>query len=298
MVERINDFGKRGEIINMTAKHHIGIMQGRLVPPKGRGIQFFPFREWREEFKLASKIEIDEIDFIFDVDRFQENPLWSKEGIEKIRETIDTSRVKVRHICADYFMRKPFFRVSEKERQENIQILKHLLENAKQIGAENIEMPLVDNSSIKTEEEKEALVQSLSECLPQAQELGITISLEADLAPRDLFDLAQRVGRPSLKITYDSGNSSSLGYDSYEEMSTYGRYISNVHIKDRLLHGGTVPLGTGNANFDKLFRGLQEIGYKGSFTLQAARGEEGKELETILSYTDFVRRYMHKYLYV
>jgi len=279
--------------------HPIGIMQGRLVPPKGRGIQFFPFEEWEEEFLLASQTKIDEIDFIFDLERYQENPLWTKEGVARIRKVIDDSGVKIRHICADFFMRRPFFRVSEAERQENIQILQKLLEAAKQIGAINIEIPLVDNSSLKTGEEKDVLIKSLQECLPasqrgepRAKELGVTISLETDLAPQELLALVQSINHPSLKITYDSGNSSSLGYDSYEEISTYGKYLSNVHIKDRILGGTTVPLGTGNANFDKLFRGLKEAGYQGSFTLQAARQEEGKEAETILSYVEFLKKYI------
>ena len=279
--------------------HPIGIMQGRLVPPKGRGIQFFPFEEWEEEFLLASQTKIDEIDFIFDLERYQENPLWTKEGVARIRKVIDDSGVKIRHICADFFMRRPFFRVSEAERQENIQILQKLLEAAKQIGAINIEIPLVDNSSLKTGEEKDVLIKSLQECLPasqrgepRAKELGVTISLETDLAPQELLALVQSINHPSLKITYDSGNSSSLGYDSYEEISTYGKYLSNVHIKDRILGGTTVPLGTGNANFDKLFRGLKEAGYQGSFTLQAARQEEGKEAETILSYVEFLKKYV------
>jgi len=280
----------------MINTYPIGIIQGRLVFPKGRGIQFFPFEEWREEFDLASKIKIDEIDFIFDLERYQENPLWAKEGIIQIREAIASSGVRVKHICADFFMRRPFFRVSERERQENIEILKKLIEAAKQIGAENIEIPLVDNSSVKMEEEKNMFIVSLKECLPKAQEFGITISLEADLPPKELLGLVNRFNDPYLKVTYDSGNSSSLGYDSYEEITAYGRYLSNVHIKDRILGGTTVPLGTGDANFDKLFHGLKEAGYKDSFTLQAARREEGKEVDTILSYVEFVKRYINKYL--
>lgn len=279
----------------MITAHPIGIMQGRLVLPKGRGIQFFPFEEWQEEFKSASKIQVDEIDFIFDLDRYQENPLWTEEGLASIQKAIAESGVKVRHLCADFFMRRPFFRVTEQERQENIAILKQLIAAAKQIGAENIEIPLVDNSSVKTEEEKDLLVESVVECLPEAQVCGITISFEADLAPKELLELVQRFDHPSLKITYDSGNSSSLGYDSYEEISTYGKYLSNIHIKDRVLHGTTVPLGKGNADFDKLFRGLKEANYRGSFTFQSARQEEGKEAETILSYVEFIKGYVHKY---
>jgi len=272
--------------------HPIGIMQGRLVLPKERGIQFFPFEEWREEFQAASKIGIDEIDFIFDLDRYEENPLWTQEGIKEIQQAVEESSVKVRHICADFFMRRPFFRVTEDERKENIAILKKLIQAAREIGAENIEIPLVDNSSIKTEEEKDLLVRSLQECLPRAQELGVTISLEPDLPPKELLELVERFGGPFLKITYDSGNSSSLGYDSYEEISTYGKHLSNAHIKDRVLGGTTVPLGTGDANFEGLFRALKEQEYQGSFTLQAARQEDGKEAETILSYVEFLKRHI------
>lgn len=279
----------------MNGAHPIGIMQGRLVSPRERGIQFFPFAEWQEEFQEASKIKIDEIDFIFDLDRHEENPLWSKEGVAEVNEAIAKSGVKVRHICADFFMRRPFFRVTEVERQENIQILQKLLESAKQIRAVDIEIPLVDNSSLKTEEEKDLLAKSLKESLPKAKEAGVTIGLETDLPPKELLALVQRFDDPFLKITYDSGNSSSLGYDSYEEISTYGKYLSNVHIKDRILGGTTVPLGTGDANFNKLFQGLKEQGYKGSFTLQAARQEDGREAETIASYMEFVKKYISKY---
>ena len=277
----------------MINTHPIGIMQGRLVLPKERGIQFFPFKEWQEEFQTAAKINIDEIDFIFDLEKYQENPLWTEEGIEKIQGTIQKSKVKIQHICADFFMRRPFFRVLEEERQENIEILKHLIKSAKEIGAKNIEIPLVDNSSIKTEEEKDILVMALGECLSKSQELEVTISLETDLPPKELLLLVERFNHPFLKITYDSGNSSSLGYDSYEEITTYGKYLSNVHIKDRVFEGTTVSLGRGDANFEKLFRGLKEQEYQGSFTLQAAREENGKESETISSYVEFIKKYIN-----
>ena len=50
--------------------HQIGIMQGRLTCPKGRGIQFFPFDNWENEFYKAEKLGLDEIEFIFDFDDY------------------------------------------------------------------------------------------------------------------------------------------------------------------------------------------------------------------------------------
>jgi sugar phosphate isomerase/epimerase len=54
----------------------------------------------------------------------------------------------------------------------------------------------------------------------------------------------------------------------------YGTRIDNIHIKDRKKSGGSVRLGTGDADFKQLFRLVKDIGYKGSFTLQTAREKD------------------------
>jgi hexulose-6-phosphate isomerase len=51
----------------------------------------------------------------------------------------------------------------------------------------------------------------------------------------------------------------------------------NVHVKDRKLGGTTVPLGTGNADINLVIQKLQEFGYSGGLTMQAARGENDVE---------------------
>lgn len=274
----------------------LGIMQGRLTLPKGRGIQFFPFDNWENEFKIAAEIGLNEIEFIFDLDRYEENPLWSESGINRINAVIAETGVKVNSICADFFMRRPFFRLDEATRLGNIEILKKLIHSAKAIGATTVEIPLVDNSSMKTEEEKKALIASLKAVVPTATREAITLTLETDLPPRPFLELLEGIGEPLVKANYDSGNSSGLGYDSYEEITTLGKFVHNVHIKDRLLGGITMPLGQGSANFDKLFRALKETGYAGSLILQVARQADGEEPEAIKSYMTFVKSYIQKYL--
>lgn len=280
-------------MVNTLGK--IGIMQGRLTRPKGRGIQFFPFDNWENEFRIASKIGISEIDFIFDYENYQQNPLWNspsapslgKEGVggvQKIKALIAETGVVVNYICADFFMRRPL--------AQNVKVLERMILTAKEIGARGIEIPLVDNSSIKTPEEEGLFVASLKEVLPQAKAHNIAINLETDYPPQKLLKLLERLANPMMKITYDSGNSASLGFDPYEEITTYGKYVTSIHIKDRILGGTTVALGTGDADFDKLFRALKEVNYAGNYILQAARGPEGQEENTIKSQMDFVKRYL------
>jgi len=84
---------------------------------------------------------------------------------------------------------------------------------------------------------------------------------------------------PRIKVNYDAGNSASLGYRPAEEFNAYGSRVGSVHLKDRRLGAGTVPLGEGDADFDELFGALSVVGYRADFILQVARGTEGDELE-------------------
>lgn len=274
----------------------IGIMQGRLTPPKGREIQFFPFDNWKQEFYLGKKIGIDEIEIIFDYEDYQNNPLWTELGISELRKVMDETGVIVRSVCFDYFMRRPFFKhlSDESVKNENLQILRKVLQSMDKLDIRLIEIPLVDDSSLKSKKEKELFRDFLAGIISTSKYEGL-YGLETDLAPipfRDFLDsfMNQRVG-----ANYDSGNSSGIGYDPYEEVTTLNRRIFNVHIKDRLFHGTTVKLGTGSADFDRLFKALNEIKYDGSFILQAARDVEGKEKENIISQKDFLMGYIDRY---
>jgi hexulose-6-phosphate isomerase len=134
---------------------------------------------------------------------------------------------------------------------------------------------------------------ALKAALPFAEETQVEIHLETSLGPSEFAKLLEPLPHSQLKVNYDSGNSSSLGYAPAEEFAAYGDRIGSVHIKDRLLNGGTVPLGTGNANFPALFSGLEKIGYRGDFTLQVARGIPGDEVNWAKQNLAFVRRYWH-----
>jgi hexulose-6-phosphate isomerase len=93
------------------------------------------------------------------------------------------------------------------------------------------------------------------------------------------------------RINYDSGNSASLGYRPREEFAAYGARIGSVHVKDRVLGGGTVPLGEGNTDFASFFDCLGRVNYTGDFTLQVARGVAGDEVNWARHSLDFVGQF-------
>lgn len=275
-------------------KFKIGIMQGRLSPPINGKIQAFPWDNWKNEFEIAARIGFDHIEFIFESANYTEHPVFTKEGQKKIKLLSRTTGINVNYVCADYFMEIPFIRVTKEVRKNNIQILTRLIEHCSQIGIKGIEIPFVDNSRIETEDEMEIVIECLDECLPVAESYNVRLGLETSLSPNNFKRLLEKIDHPYIEANYDTGNSSSLGYDTQEEILTLGKWIRNIHIKDRIFKGGTVPLGEGDVDFDLFFKTLSTISYKGSFVLQTARGENDTEVAT--KYLKFVKQYIQKYL--
>lgn len=280
-----------------------GIMQGRFTPSNGRGIQFFPFDNWEQEFKDCAELGLNEIEWIFDYDRFDENPLWSHEGRQLLKCVIEGAGVKIRSVCFDYFMRRPFHKqpvdAMAEVGAENMNFIKEVFDGMKSIGSSLLEIPMVDDSSIKTDEERKRVVDFLCEVLDLAKEYDVDIGCETDMPVGVFRDFLNEVkitsGSNRIFANYDSGNSSGLGYDHKTEIESLGEYIYNVHIKDRVLHGTTVALGTGSADFDAVFSSLKKVGYKDSILLQAARGTDGDEKNNIRKQMKFVKDYCVKY---
>ena len=253
-------------------------MQGRLVGPSEGRIQSFPRDHWAEEFGLAAQAGLDCIEWIDDLYGANVNPICTDAGIGAIRSLEDKSGVGVFSVCADWFMDFPLVRASPKEREDRVGMLQWLLKQSQQLGVGRIVVPFVDASRMETEEDVDQVVSILGQVIPSAERAGVEIHLETSLPPRAFAAVLSRLPSQWIKANYDSGNSSSLGYDPAEEFAAYGARVGSIHIKDRVLGGGTVPLGLGDTKFGVLFKAVSDTGYRGDFILQVARGETGDEV--------------------
>jgi L-ribulose-5-phosphate 3-epimerase len=268
----------------------IGIMQGRLLPMVEGRIQAFPGELWRNEFHSGSALGIATIEWILE-SPLTANPLFLDEGSQGLRAVQAETGVKVDFVCADYFMEVPFVRMSKPVRDSNREVLNRAIDCCSNLGIRGIEIPMVDASEIRNQGEEDELASALAPCLDYAELLGVEIGLETSLNPERFLALLVRIDHPSIKANYDSGNSASLGYDSTEEIGAYGSWINNVHIKDRLVNGGTVPLGEGAADIPKVLASLRETGYEGGYVIQGAR-QPGPESATIQKYLDLVHGWL------
>jgi len=270
-------------------KNKVGTMQGRLLPKYQGRYQAFPIGNWQDEFVVAQECGLDLIEFIFDFNDAEDSPLLKQGGIAEILEVSAKTGVSVQTVCADYFMEAPLHSISTKDSDNSFDVLDRLLQAAVTLNITDIVIPCVDQSRLDSEEAIDRFIRRMTKIIPKIEKENINLSLETDLAPQSFGALLDRLASKNITVNYDVGNSAALGYDPVEELDVYGDRITDIHIKDRVLGGGSVELGLGDVDFEKFFDKLSEFDYRGPFIMQAFRDEEGvyifkRQLEWIKKY--------------
>ena len=219
----------------------------------------------------AAKLGLDCIEWVFEYPNYDKNALFLENGAESIIDLSKLHDVNVNSVVADYFMVKKLFCEKDEDLNLNINIFYELIRKCSMAGIPIIEVPLVDSSSMRNSAEKREVIKNLLPLIDYAQELNIKISIESDLEPTLFKNFITDFNHNNIFINYDMGNSASLGYDAQEEIDLLGNKIINVHIKDRIRNGTTVPLGTGDTDFKRVFGALKSINYSSDFIFQSAR---------------------------
>ena len=271
----------------------IGIMQGRLSDPVNNEIQSFPHDTWESEFEKAHNSGYQVLEWIFDD---LENPILKDSEIHKIKLLSSKFNIEVNSICADYFMKEKLFDVNDTQLEENFSILKNLISQCSKMGIKILEIPLVDSSSIKNIDARNEFIQNFTHFLSDIDS-KIILNLETDLPPFEFKILLDQFKDFQVFANYDIGNSASLGYSMDDEISILKSQIKNIHVKDRIFQGQTVPLGTGDVNFESFFQKLAQIPYGGDLIIQGARStlSSSDPLTVSNHYYQFVNQYVDKY---
>ncbi|RTY36015.1 sugar phosphate isomerase/epimerase [Chlorobium phaeovibrioides] len=261
-------------------------MQGRLSPLVDGRIQSFPWSNWREEFVLAEGININMMEWTLDQERLYENPLMTSDGQREIDRLCQLHSLSIPSLTGDCFMQAPFWKASGNDQAALQKDFIAVAEACHRFCIGSIVVPLVDNGRLENQDQENTLVRFLERHAGLFSSHGLTVVFESDFSPEELARFITRLDPALFGINYDIGNSAALGFSPDEEFAAYGHRVMNVHVKDRILGGGTVPLGEGAADFDAVFRQLARIGYEGNFILQTARADDEDHLSPLVEYRE------------
>ena len=130
---------------NSPISSRVGFMQGRLSPTRNGRIQSFPWETWKEEFEIAPRISLGNIEWTIDSENFVSNPIINSSGIAEINRLKLFYDVEIPSVTCDYFMENPPWKSDADQLLEG---LRSILIGMAAIGAKILVIPLVDNSSL------------------------------------------------------------------------------------------------------------------------------------------------------
>jgi L-ribulose-5-phosphate 3-epimerase len=271
----------------------IGSIQGRLLPPVDGRIQAFPTGKWEQEFSLLQSVGYTSIELTIDRASWDEHPINSAETRERLSELSDEFGIATTGICCDIFMELPLLSPEDEVSSHARSILQQLLHNSAEARLGFVELPFMGDNSLKGLGAYARLQRVLDLALPIAEERGIDILFETDLDPEKLARLFGGWAHPRLGLNYDTGNSTWFGFNPVAELDSCHQYIRNVHIKDCTRADYSVPLGSGETQFDTIMDSLQRFGYRGGFIIQGARRPD--DIAAARDYLKFTSQLLGKY---
>lgn len=274
--------------------NNIGFMQGRLSSIVDQKIQAFPWKEWEKEFPRAAEIGFSIMEWTIDFDNLSSNPIMTHKGRQTIQTLSQKYNISIPSLTGDCFMQKPFWKANQEEVPDLLSIFDAVLECAQQTEIKMILIPLVDNGKIDSPGQENNLIEACLNKLPFLKRHKMFIMFESDYDPVRLSKFIGMFPADQFGINYDIGNSAALGYDPLEEFKNYGDRIINIHVKDRVLNGITVPLGEGNADFEAVFSSIKKIKYKNNLILQTARSDENQHSEVLEKYKNFTIQWLNQ----
>lgn len=244
-----------------------GMVQGRLIQSPPGQLQWFPQEFWESELFLAAALGIDYIELIAEREHNPDNPLWSDDGIGRLKALVQRNGLSLHAFCNDYIV--------DHALPGNAQVLQQnlrLIERGALLGCEKYILPLFEKSEL-TMANVEEYVAPLRAIADKAAESGITVCLETILSGAQLMEVLDRINHPAVSVVYDTGNRVAFGHDLPGDIRLLGSRISHVHIKDKNAANANVILGTGLVNFLQVFEALADIGYGGPYTFETQRGK-------------------------
>jgi len=265
----------------------IGIMQGRLMPENPNIYQSFPSESWREELRCAKELGFDSVEWLFD--RPEKNPLLELGG-EKVGAKVAVSGLFMDSLCLHYTAACDVIRKTSAAHSGFESLLKEIIDHGSRAGIRRFVFPLMEASSIKTEEDREAVKNILAAASPLLKRSGSILCLETGENADKNIELLRFLDLSSVMLHYDIGNAAACGLNVSLELDKLGRVLSGVHVKDKNAKGQNVRLGTGLVCWEKVFATLEKNTGIQNLILETTMGKDpvsfaAEQLQYVRSFT-------------
>lgn len=145
-------------------------------------------------------------------------------------------------------------------------LLVEAIEVARNIGTNNILLPILGDSHIdmKNQREVDTFVAMMKEVARFAEKAGVVVALEDWISAEDNIRLLDAIGSDYVGVYYDARNIKSRVHDPYGEPTRLGKRIHQVHVKN----GPKLMREPELVDWPRLAQEYHDIGYRGWYVLE------------------------------
>ena len=268
--------------------------------------------EW---FQLASGLGVDGIEFYAGFLEMQDRANW-----HNVRQQVDQLGLRVPMMCCS-----PDFTHPDRQfREEQIAKQRYWIDMTSVMGGQFCRVLSGQRRpELSIEHGVKLAAECILECLPYAEERGITLIIEnhykddfweyPEFAQKmDVFcSLVNAVQHPHFGVNYDPSNAYIAGDDPIELLKRVSHRVVTMHASDRYLIEGTLEdlrreesgsagyvkrlrhgeIGKGLNDYDAIFTELKRVGFDGWISIED--GVEG--IEQLARSADFLRKKIAQY---
>lgn len=268
--------------------------------------------EW---IRLAATLEVEGLEWYAGFLEMEDESNWSR-----FRDEVEATGRTIPMLCCspDFTHPDPEFRAAEIEKQ------KHWIEMAHRLGANYCRtLSGQYRPELSVEEGIAYAVESISACLPFAEDRDVTLIIEnhykddfwsyPEFAQKmDIFcDLVAAIDHPRFGVNYDPSNTYLAGEDPLELLRRISDRVVTMHASDRYLAEGTIEdlrreeggaegyarrlrhgeIGKGLNDYDAIFTELKRVGFDGWISIED--GVDG--IEQLRRSVDFLRERISRF---
>lgn len=190
------------------------------------------------------------------------NSLWHPAVQQAYKQASAKSGIQISSLSIGQLNRVPY-----KSDPDTEQWVHDSIDVAVALGCKVILLPFFGTGNLKQDEAgRQEVIRRLRKAAPKAERAGITLGIESWLSADEHLEIIRAVGSKNVRIYYDVANSTTMGYDIYEEMERLGtEYICEIHAKEN----GSL-LGEGKIDFTRVKQILDKINYQGWVVIESA----------------------------
>ena len=183
----------------------LGIMQGRLSY-SGKKLQNFPSSPYKE-FKIASSIGYDFIEFFSENTKNAKNPIWSDSGINNYIKFSKINKIKIFSLCDNYIINHSL------SSKNTFNTIIHTLSQLNKLRIKKYILPLYGRSEINFKKKNiKKIFKNLSIIAKICLRYNIELIFESNMSPNEFEKFKKNINSKNCFFLFDTGNRINLNY--------------------------------------------------------------------------------------